>query len=60
MRFRVTLLGTGGSAGLPQIGGADGAGDWGSCDPAEARNARTRASIVIESAAGRLLVDTAP
>ncbi|SIQ77000.1 MULTISPECIES: MBL fold metallo-hydrolase [Acidiphilium] len=60
MRFRVTLLGTGGSAGLPQIGGADGAGDWGSCDPAEARNARTRASIAIESAAGRLLVDTAP
>ncbi|HET6183955.1 MAG TPA: MBL fold metallo-hydrolase [Acetobacteraceae bacterium] len=58
--MRVTLLGTGGSAGVPMIGGADGAGDWGACDPAEPRNRRTRASIVIESAEGRrLLVDTA-
>ncbi|MDD2876466.1 MAG: MBL fold metallo-hydrolase [Acidiphilium sp.] len=60
MTFKVTLLGTGGSAGLPQIGGADGSGDWGLCDPHEPRNARTRASIVIEGAKGRLLVDTAP
>ncbi|HEX7390463.1 MAG TPA: MBL fold metallo-hydrolase [Acidiphilium sp.] len=60
MKFRVTLLGTGGSAGLPQIGGTDGAGDWGLCDPAEPRNRRTRASVVIENGAGRILVDTAP
>lgn len=60
MKFTITLLGTGGSAGLPQIGGADGAGDWGACDPHEPRNRRTRASIVIASPAGRLLVDTAP
>ncbi|HET9148085.1 MAG TPA: MBL fold metallo-hydrolase, partial [Acetobacteraceae bacterium] len=60
MSFRVTLLGTGGSAGLPQIGGADGAGDWGWCDPNEPRNRRSRASIVIEAPEGRLLVDTAP
>lgn len=60
MKFRVTLLGTGGSAGLPQIGGMDGAGDWGICDSGEVRNTRTRASIVIESDLGRLLVDTAP
>ena len=59
--MRVTLLGTGGSAGVPLIGGADGGGDWGACDPAEPRNRRTRASIVIESNSGkRLLVDTAP
>lgn len=59
--MRVTLLGTGGSAGVPMLGGADGAGDWGACDPAEPRNRRTRASIVIESAGGqRLLVDTSP
>ena len=38
----VTLLGTGGSAGVPMIGGADGSGDWGDCDPAEPRNRRTR------------------
>ena len=59
--MRSTLLGTGGSAGVPLIGGADGAGDWGACDPAEPRNARTRASIVVESGEGtRLLVDTGP
>ncbi len=59
--MRVTLLGTGGSAGVPLLGGADGAGNWGACDPAEARNARTRTSIVVESGEGaRLLVDTGP
>jgi phosphoribosyl 1,2-cyclic phosphate phosphodiesterase len=58
---KVTLLGTGGSAGAPQIGGTDGAGDWGELDPAEPRNRRTRPSIVIESEVGqRLLVDTGP
>ena len=60
--MRVTLLGTGSSAGVPMIGGADGAGDWGLCDPAEPRNRRTRCSIVVQAApdAPRLLVDTAP
>jgi phosphoribosyl 1,2-cyclic phosphate phosphodiesterase len=56
----VTLLGTGGSAGVPMIGGADGSGDWGACDPTEPRNRRTRSSIVIESENQRLLVDTSP
>ncbi len=59
--MRITLLGTGGSAGVPLIGGADGTGDWGACDPTEPRNVRTRASIVVESGEGtRLLVDTGP
>ncbi len=59
--MRITLLGTGASAGVPLIGGADGAGDWGACDPTEPRNQRTRASIVVESGEGaRLLVDTGP
>ncbi|WP_158744589.1 MBL fold metallo-hydrolase [Acidisphaera sp. L21] len=59
--MRVTILGCGGSAGVPQLGGADGHGDWGACDPAEPRNRRTRTSIVVESAAcQRLLVDTGP
>ncbi len=57
---RVVMLGCGGSAGVPQIGGADGFGDWGACDPAEPRNRRTRSSIVIEGPGGRLLVDTSP
>ena len=59
--MRVTVLGCGGSAGVPHVGGADGRGDWGACDPAEPRNRRTRSSIVIESGSGqRLLVDTGP
>jgi len=59
--MRVILLGTGSSTGVPLIGGADGNGDWGVCDPSEPRNRRTRTSIVIESDSGlRLLVDTAP
>ncbi len=59
--MRIVLLGTGGSAGVPMIGGADGRGDWGACDPAEPRNRRSRSSIVVENAEGtRLLVDTSP
>ena len=59
--MKVVLLGTGGSAGVPMLGGADGRGDWGACDPTEARNRRLRASILVEGADGqRLLVDTAP
>ena len=58
--MRVTLLGSGASAGVPMLGGAGGHGDWGVCDPGEARNRRTRASIVIEEAGSVLLVDTAP
>ena len=56
----VVVLGCGGSAGVPELGGADGRGDWGLCDPGEPRNRRTRASVVIEGPAGRLLVDTGP
>ena len=57
---KVTMLGCGGSAGVPQIGGPDGRGDWGACDPAEPRNRRTRSSIVIEQGGQRLLVDASP
>ena len=62
--MRVTLLGTGGSTGVPMIGGADGSGDWGACDPAEPRNRRTRCSVLVsrKGANGdtRALVDTSP
>jgi phosphoribosyl 1,2-cyclic phosphate phosphodiesterase len=58
--MRVVVLGCGGSAGVPMIGGADGAGEWGACDPTEPRNVRSRSSIVVESGGARLLVDTAP
>jgi phosphoribosyl 1,2-cyclic phosphate phosphodiesterase len=59
--MRAVLLGTGGSAGVPLIGGTDGTGDWGRCDPGEPRNRRTRSSIVVQGAGEeRLLVDTSP
>jgi len=59
--MKLTLLGVGGSAGSPQIGGADGFGEWGHLDPTEPRNRRSRSSIVIETPAQkRLLVDTPP
>lgn len=55
MGLRYTILGCGTSSGVPRIGN-----DWGACDPANPRNRRTRASILIESAHTRLLIDTAP
>ena len=58
--MRVTLLGCGGSTGVPALGGPNGQGDWGACDPAEPRNRRTRSSIVIDGGQGRVLVDTGP
>ncbi|AHJ66536.2 Metal-dependent hydrolase [Granulibacter bethesdensis] len=58
--MRVVILGCGGSAGVPQLGGEDGRGDWGACDPSEPRNQRTRSSILIEQDGRRLLIDTGP
>jgi phosphoribosyl 1,2-cyclic phosphate phosphodiesterase len=49
------MLGCGTSSGVPRIGG-----DWGACDPAEPRNRRTRASILVETETTRILVDTGP
>lgn len=57
----VTLLGCGGSDGVPRIGGADGAGDWGACDPANPKNRRTRTSLHIQDDDGHgILIDTSP
>jgi phosphoribosyl 1,2-cyclic phosphate phosphodiesterase len=62
--FQLTILGCGSSGGVPRIGGADGAGFWGVCDPANPKNRRRRCSIVIKrtSPAGETvaLVDTSP
>jgi phosphoribosyl 1,2-cyclic phosphate phosphodiesterase len=57
---QVTVLGCGTSSGVPRIGGADGAGDWGLCDPADPRNRRRRVSILVSHGDTRLLVDTGP
>ena len=63
-RIEVTILGCGSSGGVPRLGGADGAGLWGACDPANPKNRRTRCSILVrqkfESGETRVLVDTAP
>lgn len=54
--MKLLMLGSGTSTGVPRVGG-----DWGSCDPDEPRNRRSRVSIVIENDAGqRILVDTSP
>ncbi|PZW51071.1 phosphoribosyl 1,2-cyclic phosphate phosphodiesterase [Humitalea rosea] len=46
---------------MPLVGGTDGFGAWGACDPAEPRNRRSRSSIIIEGPSGkRLLVDAGP
>ncbi|WP_242186571.1 MBL fold metallo-hydrolase [Sphingomonas sp. CARO-RG-8B-R24-01] len=53
--MRVRILGSGTSSGVPRIGN-----DWGKCDPANPKNRRTRASVLIETATTRILVDTGP
>lgn len=53
--MKVRILGSGTSSGVPRIGN-----DWGACDSAEPRNRRSRASILVESATTRILVDTSP
>lgn len=59
--LRVTILGCGGSGGVPLLGGEGEAGNWGDCDPEEPRNRRTRTSAVVEGPdGGRLLVDAGP
>ena len=58
--MKLTILGCGASGGSPGIGGADGSGDWGKCDPSEPRNRRLRASVLVEQGTTRLIVDCTP
>lgn len=53
MSTRVTILGCGGSLGVPMVGN-----DWLACDPHDPLNRRTRASIMIEHDGNVLVVDT--
>ncbi|MDD2869861.1 MBL fold metallo-hydrolase [Neomegalonema sp.] len=59
--WRTTIMGCGSSGGSPRLGGPDGRGNWGLCDPAEPRNRRRRCALMVEriGAAGRtrLLID---
>ncbi|MHC8509437.1 MAG: MBL fold metallo-hydrolase [Rhodospirillales bacterium] len=54
-RLRVTVLGSGSSAGVPVA-----AQGWGKCDPAEPRNRRRRASVLVEGGGAQVLIDTSP
>ena len=58
--MKLTMLGSGTSSGVPRIGGVDGAGDWGACDPADPRNRRRRVSVLIEHEGKTILIDTGP
>lgn len=51
----VTVLGCGGSLGVPLVGNR-----WGACDPTHPRNRRRRPSILVETPAESILVDTSP
>jgi phosphoribosyl 1,2-cyclic phosphate phosphodiesterase len=53
--MKVTVLGCGASWGVPAIGP-----DWGRCDPADPRNRRRRASLLIETLGRAILIDTSP
>jgi phosphoribosyl 1,2-cyclic phosphate phosphodiesterase len=53
--MRVTILGCGGSGGVPLIGDY-----WGSCNPNNPKNRRLRVSILVEEEETAILVDTSP
>jgi len=55
-----TILGSGSSSGVPRLGGPDGAGDWGACDPKNAKSRRRRCSLLLRRGKTQLLVDTSP
>jgi phosphoribosyl 1,2-cyclic phosphate phosphodiesterase len=52
---RVTLLGCGGSGGVPAVGNL-----WGACDPLDPKNRRRRCSVLVERGDAVLLIDTSP
>ena len=59
MTRKITILGSGSSGGVPRVGN-----EWGSCDPANAKNRRRRCSslVTLTGPAGktRVLIDTSP
>lgn len=53
--MKITVLGCGGSHGVPMIGNR-----WGDCDPGDPRNRRRRPSVFVEWGDARILIDTSP
>ena len=58
--MKITILGCGTSSGVPRIGGPDGAGNWGLCDPENPKNRRRRVSVLVEAAGKTVLIDCGP
>ncbi len=54
-QLKVTVLGSGGSGGVPYTGNF-----WGDCDPNNPKNRRTRPSILLQKGETNLLIDTGP
>src|SRR5437899_3793036 len=52
---KVTILGCGGSGGLPLIGP-----NWGRCNPDNPKNRRRRVSALLEHPNAKILLDTSP
>lgn len=55
MTYKVTVLGSGGSNGVPATGYG-----WGACDPLEPKNNRTRPGVLLEKDGFRLVIDAGP
>jgi phosphoribosyl 1,2-cyclic phosphate phosphodiesterase len=53
--MRVTILGCGGSTGVPMVGEV-----WGNCDPKNPKNTRLRSSVLVEEGDVTLLIDSSP
>lgn len=54
-KLKITVLGCGGSAGVPAAGNY-----WGTCDPNEPKNRRNRCSLAVQSNTANLIIDTGP
>jgi phosphoribosyl 1,2-cyclic phosphate phosphodiesterase len=55
MTVKITILGCGGAGGVPTLSQG-----WGACDPANPRNRRRRASILVQDGHTTVLVDASP
>lgn len=55
MSIKLTILGCGGSMGVPLVGGV-----WRQCDPNEPKNNRMRPSVWVKSETTSIVIDTGP
>ena len=53
--MKITILGCGSAPGVPSISAG-----WGHCDPANSKNRRRRASVLVEQDNTAILIDTSP